>query len=69
MADRPRPPLLPSLLLGIGFGGFIDGIVLHQILPWHHMLSAEAAARPRPCWGSRTTPLPTGSSTSPPGAP
>ena len=41
MADRGRPPLLPSLLLGIGFGGFVDGIVLHQILQWHHMLSAE----------------------------
>jgi uncharacterized membrane protein len=37
----PRPPLLPSLLMGIGFGGFIDGIVFHQILQWHHMLSSE----------------------------
>jgi uncharacterized membrane protein len=27
------------LLLGIGLGGFFDGIVLHQILQWHHMLS------------------------------
>jgi uncharacterized membrane protein len=27
-------------LLGIGLGGFFDGIVLHQILQWHHMLSA-----------------------------
>ncbi|MFI9450655.1 DUF2243 domain-containing protein [Amycolatopsis sp. NPDC052450] len=29
-----------SLLLGLGFGGFIDGIVAHQILGWHHMLSS-----------------------------
>ena len=31
---------LPVVLLGIGLGGFFDGIVLHQILQWHHMLSA-----------------------------
>jgi uncharacterized membrane protein len=30
----------PSLLLGIGLGGFIDGIVLHQLLQWHHMLTS-----------------------------
>lgn len=29
-----------GLLLGIGLGGFVDGIVLHQILQWHNMLSA-----------------------------
>jgi uncharacterized membrane protein len=34
------PPSLPGFLLGVGFGGFIDGIVLHQILQWHHMLTA-----------------------------
>ncbi len=33
--------VLPSVLLGIGFGGFIDGILLHQILQWHHMVSAD----------------------------
>jgi uncharacterized membrane protein len=27
--------------MGIGFGGFLDGIVLHQILQWHHMLTSE----------------------------
>jgi uncharacterized membrane protein len=27
-------------LLGMGLGGFIDGIVLHQVLQWHHMLTA-----------------------------
>ncbi len=26
-------------MLGVGLGGFIDGIVLHQILQWHHMIS------------------------------
>ena len=25
--------------MGMGLGGFIDGIVLHQILQWHHMLT------------------------------
>jgi uncharacterized membrane protein len=27
-------------MLGIGLGGFIDGILLHQILHWHNMGSA-----------------------------
>jgi uncharacterized membrane protein len=26
-------------LIGIGMGGFVDGILLHQILQWHNMLS------------------------------
>ncbi len=33
------PTRLPALLLGLGFGGFVDGIVLHQLFQWHHMLS------------------------------
>jgi len=41
VSARARPPLLPSFLLGVGLGGFIDGIVLHQILQWHHILTAE----------------------------
>ena len=32
---------LPVLLLGIGLGGFVDGILFHQILQWHHMLTAR----------------------------
>ncbi|QKK33715.1 DUF2243 domain-containing protein (plasmid) [Rhizobium indicum] len=28
------------MLFGVGLGGFFDGIVLHQILQWHHMLSS-----------------------------
>lgn len=37
--ERRGPLLAAGILLGIGMGGFIDGIVLHQILQWHHMLS------------------------------
>lgn len=40
----PGHTRVPGLLLGIGFGGFVDGIVLHQLLQWHHMLSDTAAA-------------------------
>jgi uncharacterized membrane protein len=29
----------PAFLFGLGIGGFVDGIVLHQLLQWHHMLS------------------------------
>lgn len=32
-------PKMPGFVLGLGLGGFIDGIVLHQILQWHHLLS------------------------------
>jgi uncharacterized membrane protein len=28
-----------GVVLGIGVGGFVDGIVAHQLLDWHHMLS------------------------------
>jgi uncharacterized membrane protein len=26
-------------LVGVGLGGFLDGVVLHQLLQWHHLLS------------------------------
>jgi uncharacterized membrane protein len=29
----------PATLVGVGLGGFVDGIVLHQMLQWHHMLT------------------------------
>ncbi|TFV66183.1 UNVERIFIED_ORG: DUF2243 domain-containing protein [Bacillus sp. AZ43] len=37
---RRLPSRASGLLHGIGLGGFVDGIVLHQILQWHHMVSA-----------------------------
>ena len=42
-ASRPRGP---GILLGIGLGGFVDGIVLHQILQWHHMLTGDSGGEP-----------------------
>lgn len=30
-----------GVVLGLGLGGFFDGIVLHQVLQWHHMLTAN----------------------------
>jgi uncharacterized membrane protein len=44
-ADR-MPTRSSGLLLGLGLGGFVDGIVLHQILQWHHMLSAVEGRSP-----------------------
>ena len=32
--------LAAGILLGVGLGGFVDGIVFHQILQWHNMLSS-----------------------------
>ncbi|MCU0760178.1 MAG: DUF2243 domain-containing protein [Steroidobacteraceae bacterium] len=32
-----------SIVLGFALGGFFDGILLHQILQWHHLLSAVPA--------------------------
>ncbi|WP_028047999.1 DUF2243 domain-containing protein [Cellulomonas sp. URHE0023] len=34
-----RPDRAPAFLLGVGLGGFVDGIVVHQLLQWHHMVS------------------------------
>jgi hypothetical protein len=38
--------------MGVGLGGFVDGILLHQILQWHHMLTGEAGgeAMASPAW-------------------
>jgi uncharacterized membrane protein len=34
----------PGVLLGVGLGAFVDGIVLHQLLRWHHLLSSRPGA-------------------------
>jgi uncharacterized membrane protein len=33
------PARAPAFVLGLGLGGFLDGIVLHQVLQWHHILT------------------------------
>jgi uncharacterized membrane protein len=38
-ATTTKPPKLPAFLHGIALGGLVDGILLHQILQWHHMVS------------------------------
>jgi uncharacterized membrane protein len=35
-----RTSLAPGIVLGLGLGGFVDGIALHQIAQWHNMGSA-----------------------------
>lgn len=33
-------PLSAGVFFGLGLGGFFDGIILHQVLQWHHMVSS-----------------------------
>ena len=43
MSERVRygPLVAAGLLMGAGLGGFVDGIVLHQIAQLHNLLSAR----------------------------
>jgi uncharacterized membrane protein len=38
--ERRRFPVSAGVLFGLGLGGFFDGIVFHQVLQWHHMLTS-----------------------------
>jgi uncharacterized membrane protein len=33
-------PTAAGVFLGLGLGGFFDGIVLHQVLQWHHLVTS-----------------------------
>lgn len=35
-----RFPVGAGIFFGLGLGGFFDGILLHQILQWHHMATS-----------------------------
>jgi uncharacterized membrane protein len=43
-----------GVLLGLGLGGFFDGIVLHQLLQWHHLVSSVEFFSPETVPGLRT---------------
>lgn len=34
-----RPLIIAGIVLGLGHAGFFDGIVIHQLLQWHHMFT------------------------------
>ena len=34
------PIISAGILMGVGLGGFVDGILLHQLLQWHNMISS-----------------------------
>jgi uncharacterized membrane protein len=38
--NQTLPIQAPGIILGIGLGGFFDGIFLHQVFQWHHMFSS-----------------------------
>lgn len=38
--ERPAFPTAGGIFLGLGLGGFFDGIILHQVLQWHHMVTS-----------------------------
>lgn len=39
-AATPRMFVAGALTFGLGLGGLADGIVLHQVLQWHNLVSA-----------------------------
>jgi len=41
-----RPLRNAGLVLGIGIGGLADGIVLHQLLQWHHFICPGGDCHP-----------------------
>jgi uncharacterized membrane protein len=50
-ADRGTlmdPLVRAGIVLGMGFGGLADGIVLHSILGWHHLICVNASVYCQP---------------------
>ncbi len=43
-ADRPAAAdgFLPAVVIGVGLGMFTDGIVFHQVIQWHRLISSTS---------------------------
>jgi len=41
-----RLVVVAGILIGLGVGGLFDGIVLHQILQWHHLICRDDTCTP-----------------------
>ena len=41
-----KPIFRAGLILGLGLGGLFDGIVLHQVLGWHHLICTTDTCQP-----------------------
>ena len=47
MTTKPQILLARAgIVFGLGLGGLFDGIVLHQILGWHHMICTTETCQP-----------------------
>jgi len=49
-SNQNAPLITAGIFLGIGLGGFFDGIVLHQILQWHHLKNLGKFGSPEVAW-------------------
>lgn len=36
---------VPAILIGVGLGAMLEGVVFHQLLQWHHLMSDAGDAR------------------------
>ncbi|MBA4138341.1 MAG: DUF2243 domain-containing protein [Opitutus sp.] len=41
-----QPLTKAGVVIGLGLGGFFDGIVFHQILGWHHLVCTTETCQP-----------------------
>jgi|SRR5436853_6896482 len=44
-AESNRTVYIGAAVMGFAFSGFFDGILLHQVLQWHHFLSLVPGKR------------------------